>query len=311
VHVIDSSSLSGNVIKKIFGMIKLGYGYLQSKKLIKKYKPSVVVGFGGYPSLPPIIAAIHKNIRTVIHEANAVLGRTNSFVAGKVTKIALSHPDITHQLDNYKDKITITGNPVRADIANLYTSSFEAPERDAPFHITIMGGSLGAKVMAQNIPKALSLLSAEQKARLRITQQCHQEDISFVKKIYDDANISFDLLPFIKNVPDVLKRTHLIIARSGASTVSEIAVAGIPAIFIPYPYHADQQQKINAQVIESIGGAWIVEEKNITPKSISELVKIAMDSQERLFKMAEATRSCAKPDASRKLGNCVSALIKD
>lgn len=204
----------------------------------------------------------------------------------------------------------VTGNPVRSDIAALYAHPYNTPDIEAPFHVTVMGGSLGAKVMAQNVPPALSSLAEDLKIRLNVTQQCHAEDMADVQDIYTQAGISVTLKEFLNDVPSVLKDTHLMIARAGASTVSEIAIAGIPAIYIPYPHHADQQQKINAQSISKTGGAWVMEEKDLTPAILAARIESLMRSPESLFTAAESARSCAKPEATRKLGNLVIALIK-
>ena len=207
-------------------------------------------------------------------------------------------------------RCVITGNPVRAEISALYAHPYNAPDIDETFNITIMGGSLGAKVMADNVPQALSTLPEDLKLRLNVIQQCHDEDIADVQQIYADAGITSTLKPFLDNVPELLKKSHLVVARSGASTVSEIAVAGIPAIYIPYPHHADQQQKINAESISKTGGAWIIEEKDLNPAVLGAKIESLMRAPEILFNAAESARACAKPEAARKLGNLVIALIK-
>ena len=310
VHVISSSTLPSGLLGKVKGLISLAIGYFQSYKLIKKYAPSLAIGFGGYPSLPPMVAAQRNNIPTIIHESNAVLGKANAYLAKKAHRIALSLPNMASLDDVDRARAVITGNPIRSDIAALYAHPYNSPDQDQPFHLVIMGGSLGAKVMGNNVPQALSSLPEDLKIRLNVTQQCHDEDMADVQKIYNHAGISATLKPFINDIPEVLKQTHLVIARSGASTVSEISVAGIPAIYIPYPHHADQQQKVNAQSISNVGGAWVMEEKDLTPALLSGRIESLMRSPESLFKAAEAARSCAKPEATRKLGNLVIALVK-
>ncbi len=310
VHVIASSTLPSGLLGKVKGLFLLAYGYIQSKQIISKYQPSIAVGFGGYPSLPPMKAAQTAGIKTIIHEANATLGKANDYLAHKADRIALSLPDTSSLDEGDAVRAIITGNPIRADIAALYAHPYNAPDNDAPFHITIMGGSLGAKVMAKNVPQALASLPEDLKVRLNVTQQCHDEDIVDVQNIYNDAGITATLKSFFDNVPEVLKQTHLVIARSGASTVAEIAVAGIPAIYIPYPHHADQQQRVNAESVSKMGGAWVIEEKDLTPAILSGRIESVMRSPETLFRAAEAARASAKPEATRKLGNLVIALIK-
>ena len=310
IRVIHSATLPRGIMGKIKGGLALLRGYLQSRRLISKYKPGLVIGFGGYPSMPPMVAAQQKNILTVIHEQNAVLGRANAYLAPKADRIALSLPDMSSLEEADAVRAVVTGNPIRSDIAALYAHPYITPDDDTPFHITVTGGSLGAKVMADIVPQALAKLPDEMKNRLKVTQQCNDDVIDGVKKTYKKAGIDCDLRPFINDMPEVLKHTSLIIARSGASTVAEIAVAGVPAIYIPYPHHADQQQRVNAEVIAKAGGAWVMEEKNLTPDTLAAKVEELMSAPEMLFNAAEAARSCAKPEAARKLGNLVIALLK-
>ena len=310
VHVIASSSLPASILGKAKGLLSLAKGFFQSRKLINQHQPNIVIGFGGYPSLPPMVAAQRQNIITLIHEQNAILGKANAYLAPKAERIALSHPDLSSLEEVDAIRAIVTGNPVRADIAALYSHPYNAPDTDEPFHLTIMGGSLGAQVMADHLPQALATLPEDLKVRLNVTQQCHDEDIASVQAIYADAGITSTLAPFFENVPQILKQTHLMIARAGASTVSEISVAGIPAIYIPYPHHADQQQKRNAESVSNAGGAWIIEEKDLSAEIISAQIENLMRSPETLFRAAECARGTAKPEATRKLGNLVIALLK-
>lgn len=310
VHVIPSSTIPSGFTGKIKGVILLGRGYLKSRQLIKKYKPSLVIGFGGYPSLPPMVAAQQKNIMTVIHEQNAVLGKANAHLAPKADRIALSLPDFSSLNEADVGRAVVTGNPVRAEITELYSHPYNASDNNASFNLTIFGGSLGAKVMAKYVPEALAQLPEDLRTRLNVVQQCHEEDIAFIQEMYMKSGIAATLKPFFDNIPEILKKTHLVIARSGASTVAELSVAGIPAIYIPYPHHADQQQKINAEAISKSGGAWVMEEKDITSETLSAKLKELINSPQTLFKAADAARSCAKPEATRKLGNLAIALIK-
>lgn len=310
VYVIPSATLPRGILGKLNGLVTLVRGYFKARHIIGKHKPGLVVGFGGYPSMPPMVVAQRKNIPTVIHEQNAILGKANAFLAPKADRIALSLPDLSSLEEADAVRAVVTGNPVRAEIAELYTHPYHTPGETTPFHITVMGGSLGAKVMAQYVPDALAGLPEQLRVRLEVVQQCHEEDIPSVQEKYVQAGISATLKPFFDNVPDILKKTHLIIARSGASTVAEIAVAGIPAIYIPYPHHADQQQKVNAESIAKHGGAWVMEEKDLTVEGLSAKIGELMRSPEILFNAADAARSCAKPEATRKLGNLVIALLK-
>lgn len=310
IEVISSATFPPSIIGKIRAVFALGYGYIQSLCLMKKYNPAVVVGFGGYPSLPPMLAASNKKIPTLIHESNAVLGRANQFLARKANKIALSLPDMSTLNNDEITRAVVTGNPVRYEIAELYTQAYKMPAANQPFNLLIMGGSLGAKVMAKYVPDALANLPQNIRQCLNVTQQCHDDDILKTQEKYKSAGIKAILKPFFDNVPELLKTSHLIIGRSGASTVSEIAVSGTPAIYIPYPHHADQQQKVNAESIAQSGGAWVIEEKNLTSQLLSEKIKKLVESSDALLNASAAARACAYPDATKKLGNIVVSLIQ-
>lgn len=310
IEVISAGTLPSGLFGKLKGGFKLVWGFVQSRRLVAKYKPHIAVGFGGYPSLPPMVVAQRKHILTIIHEANAVLGKANAYLAPKADRIALSLPDFSSMQEADAVRAVITGNPVRADISALYADPYNVPDTEDPFHIAVMGGSLGAKVMGQIVPDALASLPQDLKSRLHVVQQCHAEDIGNVDAVYKQAGINADIRPFIDDVPNVLKSSHLVIARSGASTVAEVSIAGVPAIYVPYPHHADMQQKVNAEVVSSKGGAWVMSETDFTAAALAGRIESLMRSPEALFKAAEGARECAKPDAARKLGNLVVALIK-
>ncbi|PCI01223.1 MAG: undecaprenyldiphospho-muramoylpentapeptide beta-N-acetylglucosaminyltransferase [Alphaproteobacteria bacterium] len=310
IEVIAAGTLPSGLVGKLKGAMNLALGYLKSRRIVSKYAPKIAIGFGGYPSLPPMMVAQHKQILTVIHEANAVLGKANAYLAPKADRIALSLPDFSSLEEADAVRAVVTGNPVRSGIAALYAEPYMVPDVDAPFHIAVMGGSLGAKVMADIVPDALASLAPDLKSRLSVVQQCHIEDTAQVDEIYKGAGIAADIRPFIDDMPEVLKASHLIIARSGASTVAEVSIAGVPAVYVPYPHHADMQQKVNAEIVSTKGGAWVMLENHFTPSALAGRVESLMRSPETLFKAAEGARSCAKPEAGRKLGNLVVALIK-
>lgn len=311
VRVISSATLPKGIAGKIGGLISLTQGWLQSRRLVARYSPAIVIGFGGYPSLPPMIVAQQKNIPTIIHEQNAVLGRANAYLAPKADRIALSLSDFSSLEEADAIRAVVTGNPVRSDIAALYAHPYNSPDTDAPFTLLVMGGSQGAKIMREIVPDALLSLPKDLRQRLAVIQQCHEDDIAALRRLYDDALITADIRPFFDDIPDVLKKASLVIARSGASTVAEVSIVGCPAIYVPFTRHADQQQKVNAQTVVNKGGAWIMEEgKDFTPAALAGRIESLMRSPEDLFRAAEGARNCAKPDAARKLGNLVIALLK-
>lgn len=308
VKVLSCATMKPGIISKIKSAMALGTGYFQAAKLIKSIKPSVVVGFGGYPSLMPVYVAQNKRIPTIIHESNAVLGRANVFLSRKADRIAVGLPDITGLDESDAVRMVVTGNPVRPDIAALYNQPYPAIEQDGPLKIFVMGGSQGASVFAKVLPEAFASLPEAYCQRLDIVQQCREDELSEARRIYHEAGIKAELLPFFKNVAQRLAETHLFIGRSGAATVAEVTTAGRPAIFVPYPHHADQQQKRNADSVADLGGAWVMTENGFTKEALLARIESFLQNPETLFTAAENARKAGKPDAARKLGNVVTAL---
>lgn len=308
VHVLSSGGLKPGLISKIKSVLALGAGYVQGYRLIGRLKPEVVVGFGGYPSFPAVHAAQKRGVPTIIHEQNAVAGKANVMLAPKAERIALNFPRIEGLDDHDTARTVVTGNPVRPEIAALYNVPYPGIDRDSPMRIFVMGGSQGAAVFAQVLPEAFTSLPEMYRQRLDIAQQCHEADIPRVRGIYEAAGIKAQLRPFFDDVPAQLERAHLVISRSGASTVAEVTTAGRPAIFVPYPHHADQQQKKNADAVAECGGAWVMTQDAFTPQTVAARIEMLLQSPEYLFRAAENSRSCGKPDAARRLGNLVTAL---
>ncbi len=308
ITVIQAGTLGSGLLGKISGVGGLAMGIVQSLRLLDRLKPSVVIGFGGYPSFPAVYAAQRKKIPTIIHEQNAILGRANSALAPRADRIALSMSHI-HGLDaDDVPRATVTGNPIREEIAALYSRPYPTVQPDGVLRILIMGGSLGAHVFSDIVPKALAKLAPEHRARLNIVQQCRADDLDAVRKAYEAAGIQCDLHQFINNVPEQLAQAHLVIARSGASTVAEVTTAGRPAIFVPYPHHEDQQQKINADTVADVGGAWVMTQNGFTEEAVLARVETFLQNPEVLFRAAENARSMGRPDAARRLGNLVTAI---
>ena len=258
VYVLKSGAMKAGIFSKLQSALALGVGMMQAKKLVDKLKPAVVVGFGGYPSFPAVQAAQKKNVPTIIHESNAVMGKANGYLAPKADRIAVAWSKITGLDESDSVRTVVTGNPVRPEIAALYNKPYPALEQDGALRIFVMGGSQGASVFGEILPKMVENLSAAHKARLEIVQQCRDEDIEQVRKAYKEAGVKSELVTFFDNVGQQLEKCHLFIGRSGASTVSEVVTAGRPAIFVPYPHHKDQQQKRNADAVFDAGGAWVM-----------------------------------------------------
>lgn len=309
MHEVKAGTLGAGILGKLKGAASLGAGVLQAGRLVKELAPEIVVGFGGYPSVPAVYAAQRQKITTVIHEQNAIIGKANAFLAPKAERIALSLPLVAGLEEIDKVRSVLTGNPVRPEIAALYTQPYPRLDQDGVLRILVMGGSLGASVFSTVVPEALIKLPAQYRARLHIIQQCRKEDLERTRKVYGENGVKAELATFFDDVAEQLEQAHLVIARSGASTVAEVATAGRPAIFVPYPHHKDQQQKMNADAVADAGGAWVMTEAGFTAEALLARLETVLQNPRSLFKAAEKARECGKPDAARKLGNVVTAIV--
>lgn len=309
MHCINAGTLGSGLMGKVMGVFNLIMGVTQASVLLRKLKPAIVIGFGGYPSFPGVFAAQKSRIPTIIHEQNAIIGKANAMLASKSERIALSLPVVAGLDETDKTRAVITGNPVRPDIAALFTEPYPNVNSDGPLRIFVMGGSLGASVFSYVVPKTLARLPSEYRQRLEVVQQCRAEDMEAARAVYEEAGIKAELATFFDDVPERLKRAHLVICRSGASTVAEVTTAGRPAIFVPYPHHKDQQQKMNADAVADAGGAWMMTESGFTEDALLARIETFLQTPEILFKAAEKARTCGQPDAARKLGNLVTAIV--
>lgn len=308
MHEIHAGTLGAGVMGKVKGAANLGLGILQAQRILSRKNPAIVVGFGGYPSFPALYAAQKMKIPTILHEQNAIIGKANAMLAPAAERIASSIPQLRGIDENDRIRTIFTGNPVRTEIAALYTKPYPTLEIDGELRILVMGGSLGASVFGRVLPEALSALPVDHRKRLNIIQQCREEDIESARAAYADAQINATLSPFIDDVAAELEAAHLVIARSGASTIAEVTTAGRPAIFVPYPHHKDQQQKMNAETVADAGGAWVMAESGFTLEAVLARIETFLQNPSALFKAAECARTCGRPDAARKLGNLVTAI---
>ncbi len=249
VHRIRAAQIAGNVFRKAAATIEIARGYFEARKLLQGLSPAVVVGFGGYASLPTMLAAVRSRILTIIHEQNAVLGRANRMLAPKVDAIATSFEEVQMLPDRMSAQLRRTGNPVRPDIAALSNEPYPAPEAGGPLHILVTDGSQGAAVFGALIPAAVALLEPPLRARLRLAQQCRPEHLEEVGRFYKEHGVAAELRPFFSDMPERLRRAQLVISRAGASTVAEITAAGRPSILIPYPAAMDDHQTANARAL--------------------------------------------------------------
>lgn len=305
VHVVYTKSPKGGLSGKVKAVAGIFIGLYQAKKLLKKIKPDVVVGFGGYPSLPTVLAALILNIKTVIHEQNSVMGRVNRHLATMADKIATSFADVRFIGKKDQKKIILTGNPVRPHIKAVRELPYPALDKDSHLHILVTGGSQGASVFSEIIPEALVSLPKDVKNRIRIDQQCRKEDIDMVRKIYEDAGINADLATFFNDMSARLASAHLLICRAGASTIAEITASGRAAILVPYMHATDDHQTHNARAISDKGAAFLMPQKIIRADLIAEYIKDFLARPEALVKTAVNAFELGIIDADKRLADVV------
>lgn len=304
-RTIQAGTIGGSWHKKLLGAAGILLGIGQARGVLKQLKPKVVVGFGGYPSFPTVFSAAGQGIPTIIHEQNSVLGRANRLLAGRVSRIATSFPATQMLADKDQSKACLTGNPVRASVRALREVPYPVMVEDGNIHILVIGGSQGASVFSQIVPEAIAQLPANLRARLRLDQQCREADLQSTKNRYAELGINADLATFFADVPARLAASHLIIARSGASTVSELATAGRPGILVPYPQSMDNHQYSNAEALENVGGGWVMAQEGFTPAALAARLETFINAPEALAKAAENARKLGAPDAAEKLAALV------
>ena len=312
IHRVTSATPSGRgALGMILALGRIILGTIQARRLIRRVDPSAVVGFGGYPSLPTMLAAITLSVPRAVHEQNAVLGRVNRLIARWVNAVATSFPATKGLPSRYNQPKVITGNPVRADVLALAEQNYQAPRPGAPFQLLIFGGSQGARRFSEVIPQALLALPIEQRQRLRVVQQCRPEDLEEVRDAYAEAGVRADTAAFFVDLPARLAAAHLVIARSGAGTVSELAAAGRPSVLVPYIHATDDHQTCNAEVLSSVGAAWLLPEGELTAPALTTRLVELMADPELLNKAARAARSRAQPDAAAQLADLILTLPAD
>lgn len=307
IHVVPSATIgSKNPVKVAQSLWTLWSGMRAARKLIRRLGPRCVVGFGGYPTVPPLLAATRMGVPSMIHEQNAVMGRANKALAGRVQAIAGGF--LPESGGAYPEKTVTTGNPVRPAVIEAAKVPYKPSGVDEPFNLVVFGGSQGAQFFSKAIPTAVSLLEENLRNRLRITQQVRKEDMETVNNCVVHLQMGADIAPFFNDMAARLAAAHLVICRSGASTVSEIAVIGRPAIFVPYPYALDHDQAANAAALAATGGAKVIAQSELSSEKLSAILRGSMNSPEKLAKMAASAKLAGKPDAANLLADMVEAI---
>jgi len=291
------------------GMVRAGLaifkGVMQARKALTELTPAVVVGFGGYPSLPALLAAISQGRRTVIHEQNAVMGRANRLLAPRVTAVACAFPTLQKAPASVQQRAVAVGNPVRPPVRALFGEPYAAPAATGEVRLLVTGGSQGARLLSQGVPEAVAKLPEAIRARLKVQQQTRAENVDAAKATYAGAGVEAEIAPFFSEMASRLAAAHLIIGRAGASTVCEIAVAGRPSILVPLKIALDDDQGQNARLLADAGAAIVLREDAFTPGSLAETLRTLIEDPARLAAMAAAASGVARPDAADRLADLV------
>ena len=305
VHILPAGRLGGGPLGwlKAAGSVLKGRG--EAKRLYREHKPDAVVGFGGYPAFPALLAASALKIPTVIHEQNAVIGRVNRLLAGEAEAIGTAYDQIDRLKSRYGDKVALVGNPVREEIARLGELPFPPFDEVAPLKILVTGGSQGATILSEIVPSGLGMLEPSLRRRLQVVQQCRPDDIDRVRSQYAELGIPAEVMTYIEDMATKLADAHLMIGRAGASTIAELTAAGRPAILIPFAAAADDHQTANAREMVKAGGARAIAQANFTPDVLARQIEaLAMDPV-ALNNAAARALSVGRPHAARDLADLV------
>lgn len=304
--VLASAPLAGGPLGLLRGIAANLRGVAQARQALRRLAPAAVVGFGGYPSLPALIGAISLGRRTLIHEQNAVSGRANRLLAPYVTAIARAFPELDNASARSRRRSVLVGNPVRPAIAALAGRPYDPPQ-DA-IRLLVTGGSQGARLISQTVPAAVARLPEALRRRMRVEHQARPEDMEAVRRTYAAAGVEAEVAPFLQAMGERLGRAHLVIGRAGASTVTEIAVAGRPAILIPLRIALDDDQGRNARALAAAGGAVVFTEAELSVEAMADTLAGLLADPDRLGRMAAGAKSLARPDAAERLADLVESI---
>jgi UDP-N-acetylglucosamine--N-acetylmuramyl-(pentapeptide) pyrophosphoryl-undecaprenol N-acetylglucosamine transferase len=314
-HVLPAGRFGKNPLAWPGAIAAVLEGRAMARRLYESFEPSAVVGFGGYPALPALLAARSAGVSAVIHEQNAVLGRVNRLLAGRVDAIATAYPEVDRLKDKHQAKVHLVGNPVRPEVLTLRDEPFPAFTAEGLLRVLVTGGSQGARVLSEVVPDGLAMLAPALRSRLQVTQQCRAEDLDAVRQRYASHGIPAELGTYFEDMQARLADAHLFIGRAGASTIAELTAVGRPAILVPLPIATDDHQAANVREIVKAGGARSIRQHNFTAKELAKQINAMAQRPETLATAAHAAWNCGRPNAARDLADLVesfgSAPIQD
>jgi UDP-N-acetylglucosamine--N-acetylmuramyl-(pentapeptide) pyrophosphoryl-undecaprenol N-acetylglucosamine transferase len=305
VHVMPAGRVTGGPLGWFKAWLGIRAGRAMARRLYDKDEPTAVVGFGGYPSYPAVLAAFDLGIKTAVHEQNAVLGRVNRLLGGRVDAIATAYPQVERLKSSLARKVHLVGNPVREEVLAIGRERFPAIEEGGPLHILVTGGSQGATILSTVVPAGLALLPEALRRRLRVVHQARPEDIDAARAAYGQAGIEAELATYLEDLPAVLAVSHLVIARAGASTIAELTVAGRPAILVPLPSAMDDHQTVNAREMTVDGGARTIAQSIFTARALAAEIQMLAGDPEALIAAAAHAKQCGRPNATQDLADLI------
>lgn len=307
-HVLPAGRFGKNPFGWIRGARAVLEGRAMALRLFGSFEPSAVVGFGGYPALPALLAARAAKLPSIVHEQNAVLGRVNRLLAGRVDAIATSYEKVDRLKPKHAHKVHLTGNPVRAEVLALRDQDFPAFTEESLLRILVTGGSQGARVLSEVVPDGLAMLPPALRQRLQVTQQCRAEDLEAVRARYANHDIPAELGTYFEDMHERLADAHLFIGRAGASTIAELTAVGRPAILVPLPIATDDHQAVNTREMVKAGGARMIRQEAFQPKELAKQIQAMAMNPQSLANAAHCAFNCGRPDAAKDLADLVESM---
>lgn len=298
-----------SILGRLRSIPELAMGTLQARSILKRLAPDVVVGFGGYASVPTMMAATRSGCRTAIHEQNAVLGRANRLFARRVDRIAMAYSVCRAVPPEAENNITLTGMPVRPEITAVRKTAYSQLSDDGPINLLVLGGSQGARVLSDVIPEAIGKLPEGLRSRINVVQQCRPEDLDRVRQTYRNMSVSATLSSFFDDMPRQLASAHLVITRSGASSVAEVLAVGRPSILVPYPHAVDDHQSANAHAVAEVGAGWMMDQSIFTVDNLATRLNELLTGGGILNRAAECALRAGFADAASRLADMVEGLV--
>ena len=307
VRSVPATRLAGGLFAKLAGALQMLRGVAAAAWYLKRDRVDLLVGFGGYPSVAPVLAAKLVGVPVILHEQNAVLGRANARLAKYAKLVATSFPEVAG-LGGKAQRLT--GNPVRWEAAAARSQPYVASADDAPFGLLVFGGSQGASVFSDVVPAACALLPESLRARLRVTQQARPADVAATEAAYQALGVTAEVAPFFQDLPARMAVSHLVVARAGASTIAEVLAIGRPAVLVPYPHAMDDHQTANAQAVDEAGGAWLMPQPAFTPEALARRLETLLTLPECTEKVAVNAHALGRPDAAAHLADVAESVLR-